>query len=69
VIRDRKKLKEFIFPIFDNYPLLTSKQFDYIKLKKAYHILENTNLSKYEKDKLLLELKKDIIPANYLSNA
>lgn len=69
VIRDRKKLKEFIFPIFDNYPLLTSKQFEYIKLKKAYHILENTNLSKYEKDKLLLELKKDIIPANYLSNA
>ena len=32
VIRDRKKLADFIFPIFDKYPLLTSKLFDYIKL-------------------------------------
>jgi hypothetical protein len=69
VIRDRKKLANVIFPIFDKYPLLTSKLFDYIKLKKAYDILENTNLSKSEKDQFLLELKKDIIPANYISNA
>jgi len=69
VIRDRKKLANVIFPIFDKYPLLTSKLFDYIKLKKAYDILENTNLSKNEKDQFLLELKKDIVPANYVSNA
>ena len=68
VIRDRKKLANVIFPIFDKYPLLTSKLFDYIKLKKAYNILENTNLSKNEKDQLLLELKKDVVPANYISN-
>ena len=69
VIRDRKKLANIIFPIFDKYPLLTSKLFDYIKLKKAYYILENSNLSKNEKDKLLLELKKEIVPPNYTSNA
>jgi hypothetical protein len=43
VIRDRKKLANVIFPIFDKYPLLTSKLFDYIQLKKAYDILENKN--------------------------
>lgn len=69
VIRDRKNLANVIFPIFDKYPLLTSKFFDYIKLKKAYSILENTTLSKNEKDQFLLELKKDIVPSNYISNA
>jgi len=59
------EIGNFILPIFDKYPLLTSKLFDYTKLKKAYDILENTNLSK---DKFLLELKKDIIPANYISD-
>jgi hypothetical protein len=67
VIRDRKKLSEVIFPIFDKYSLLTSKEFDYIKLKKAYYILENNNFSKCEKDKYLLELKKTTIPADYIS--
>ena len=69
VIRDRKKLADVIFPIFDKYPLLTSKLFDYIKLKKAYYILENYNFTKNERDQFLLELKKDIVPANYISNA
>lgn len=68
-IRDRKKLAEIIFPIFDKYPLLTSKQFDYNKIKKAYYILENTNISRDEKYKLLFEIKKEAIPANYMSNS
>ena len=69
IIRDRKKLSDVIFPIFDKYPLLTSKQFDYLKLRKAYDILENKNLSKDEKDKYLLEIKKESLPAEYVSNA
>src|SRR5687767_4164316 len=69
VIRDRKKLANVIFPIFDKYSLLTSKLFDYIKLKKAYDILENIHFSKNEKDLFLLELKKEIVPTNYVSNA
>jgi hypothetical protein len=69
VIRDRKKLANFIFPIFDKYPLLTSKRFDYLKLKRAYDILEDINLSKEEKDKFLFEIKKESIPINYISDA
>ena len=69
VIRDRKKLADIIFPIFDKYPLLTSKQFNYLNLKKAYNILEDKNLSKFEKDKYLLEIKKESIPKGYISNA
>lgn len=69
VIRDRKNLVNFIFPIFDKYPLLTSKRFDYLKLKKAYGILEDKNLTREEKDKYLFEIKKESLPTNYISDA
>jgi len=66
-IRNRDIIKKIIFPIFDKYPLLTSKYYEYSKLKKAYEILENTSLSIDIKNQLLLELKKDIRPNNYIS--
>lgn len=40
-ITNRKDLKIHIFPIFDKYPLLTSKYFAYLYFKKAYYISEN----------------------------
>lgn len=67
VIRDRKKLQEKIFPIFDKYPLLTSKQFNYLKLKEAFAILNNINLDKNEKDEKLLIIKNRLFPDNYSS--
>ena len=59
-IRDRKKLASIIFPIFDKYPLLTSKQFNYLKFKEAYKILEDNNYTKTQKDELMLSLNKEI---------
>lgn len=56
-IRDRKVIGSVILPIFDKYPLLTSKHYDYLKFKKAYKILTDPNLSTKEKDSLLLEAK------------
>uniref|UniRef100_UPI0020280F8E hypothetical protein n=1 Tax=Russula rosea TaxID=176822 RepID=UPI0020280F8E len=68
-IRDRNKLAEVIFPIFDNYPLLTSKYFNYLKFKEAYNILEDTNLTKIERDELMFNLVKTIPSSDYISPA
>ena len=38
-VRDRKTIGSIILPIFDKYPLLTSKHYSYCKFKEAYHIL------------------------------
>lgn len=69
LIRDKKKLESVIFPIFDKYPLLTSKYFNYLKLKKAFNILNDTSLNKVEKNKLLFVLKEKDIPQGYISPA
>ena len=66
-IRDRKLLEKVILPIFDKYPLLTSKQFNYLRFKEAFYILENTNLSKEKKDVKLFLLKTKSMPINYIS--
>ena len=68
-IRDRKTIEAIILPIFDNYPLLTSKYFDYLRFKKALALLNNTDLSKKEKDTKLLNLKNSKIPHEYKSPA
>ena len=64
-IRDRKTLETIIFPIFDKYPLLTSKQFNFLRLKQALCILKDPCLTKDEKDKKLFALKNESIPVNY----
>lgn len=66
-IRDRKKLNTIIFPIFDKHSLLTSKRFNYDKFKQAYNLLEDTNLTKDERDQKLFLLKDSNIPFDYLS--
>jgi LAGLIDADG endonuclease len=58
-----------IFPIFDNYPLLTSKYFNYLKLKEAYNILENNNLTKIKQDELMFNLVKTLPSSDYISPA
>jgi hypothetical protein len=68
-IRDRKKLVEVIFPVFDKYPLLTSKYFNYLKFKEAYIILEDTSLTKTQKDELMFDLVKKIPSEGYISPA
>lgn len=62
-------LSKKIFPIFDKYPLLTTKYFHYIKFKKAHNILSNNLLTKIEKDKLIFELINTIAPLNNISYA
>jgi hypothetical protein len=68
-IRDRKKLAEVIFPIFNKYPLLTSKYFNYLKFKEAYRILENNTLTKTQQDELMFNLVKGLPLDGYISPA
>lgn len=68
-IRDRKSIGTVILPIFDKYPLLTSKFYEYQKFRKAYDILNNSELSTDEKDSLLLEIKSQTTPEGYMSPA
>ncbi len=68
-IRDRKILGSVIIPIFDKYPLLTTKYFNYNKFKQAYVILENPALTKLEKNKLLEDLKSTTPSEDYISPA
>jgi hypothetical protein len=68
-IRDRLTLEKHIFPIFDKYPLLTTKQFNYIKFKEAHSILNNPSLNKLEKDSLIFNLVNTKPHVNYISPA
>ena len=68
-ISDRKKLSNIIFPIFDRYTLLTTKYYDYLKFKKAYKILEDTNLSKVHKNESIYTLIREPLPHNPISPA
>jgi len=68
-IRDRKTIETVIIPIFDKYPLLTTKYFDYVKFKKALVILNNANLSIQDKNIELLALKNSKANSDYLSPA
>lgn len=68
-IRDLTVLESIIFPIFDKYPLLTSKYFNYIKFKQAHTILTNQTLTLLDKDILLFNLINTPLPLGYISPA
>ena len=59
IIRDSKKLNDIIIPIFEDYPLLTDKYFYFLKFRKAYNLLKNTELTNEEKDAKLSNLVKE----------
>nr|QJQ35323.1 LAGLIDADG endonuclease [Fusarium brevicatenulatum]QJQ35355.1 LAGLIDADG endonuclease [Fusarium pseudoanthophilum]QJQ35387.1 LAGLIDADG endonuclease [Fusarium pseudonygamai] len=68
-ITDRKVLNQVIFPIFEKYPLLTSKYYNYERFKQAYYILENKELTTEMKNKKIEELRSKELPVNYISPA
>lgn len=68
-IRDKKVIETILIPIFDKYPLLTTKYYDYVKLKKALAILNNMSKTKEDKNSELLAIKKTKPNKDYLSPA
>jgi hypothetical protein len=69
IIRDLETINKVIIPIFDKYPLLTSKHFNYLKFKKASEILSNSILTKDDKNLLINKLLNEAIPYDYVSPA
>jgi hypothetical protein len=76
-IRRVDHIVEHVLPIFDKYPLLTSKYYNYDLFKSAALILNNPTLSTGEKHKLLMALKyptvsslhPSAIPTGFISPA
>lgn len=61
---------QYILPIFDRYPLLTSKHFNYILFREAILIFADPLKSKEQKDKLITDIKiKSESSMNYISPA
>jgi hypothetical protein len=68
-IRDTEKIIQYIIPIFDKYPLLTSKYYNYDLFKQVAIIKTNSLLSKTQKHELISKLKSNVRPDNYVSPA
>lgn len=66
-IQNMHHLKDIILPIFDKYPLLTSKQYSYEKFRNSLLIYLDPNLSEIEKDRKISEMKDTMIPDGYQS--
>lgn len=71
-IRNIQHIIQYILPIFNKYPLLTSKHFHYNLFREAILIMANPLISKEQKDHLITELKlksESGIPTGYISPA
>ena len=68
-VRDVKNIINYIIPIFDKYPLLTSKYFNYELFRQAAFIFNDKNISLSERHLLLSELKLKKMPEIYISPA
>lgn len=54
--------------IFDKYPLLTSKRFNYLNFKSCLLINENNNISQFNKWNNINNIKKLLLNNNYISD-
>ncbi|CAO1639652.1 unnamed protein product, partial (mitochondrion) [Sympodiomycopsis kandeliae] len=66
-IRDQIVIIKVILPIFDKYPLLTSKQFNYEIFREALLINTNKKISLENRNIELEKLKSMIKPVNFVS--
>jgi len=68
-IRDKNHLKSFILPIFDKYPMLSNKQYDYLRFKDALlsGIIYSDDLPKYTRSDVPINSIESIINTSYFS--
>lgn len=60
-VRDINNIIKYIMPVFDKYPLLTSKYYNYMKFKNAINIyISNPN----NKDEIIINIKNTTPSSN-----
>jgi hypothetical protein len=66
-VRNRSHLKEIIIPIFDKYPFLSNKQFDYIRFRTALlsNLIYSKDLLPYVRSNIPLNTVKSILSTSY----
>ena len=67
-IRNKSHLKEIIIPIFDKYPFLTNKQYDYIRFKTLLfsNIIYSKDLLPYTRSEKPINSVESILNTSYL---
>ena len=67
-IRNKSHLKEIIIPIFDKYPFLTNKQYDYIRFKRLLfsNIIYSKDLIPYTRSDIPINSVESILNTSYL---
>lgn len=66
-IRDINTIREVIIPIFNRYPLITSKHFNFLLFSRACDIILDSSLSIVQRNSALDDLKKQTLPNGYVS--
>ncbi|MBY3556031.1 hypothetical protein HGI15_22075 [Modestobacter lapidis] len=69
-IRNKKHLKEIILPIFDRYPMLSLKQYDYLRFKENLlnNIIYFEDLKPYIRPNIPLYTVETILSKSYFSS-
>lgn len=69
-IRNKDHLKNIIIPIFDKYPMLSNKQYDYLRFKSALlsNIIYSKDLEEYTRSDKPLNSIESIINTSYFSS-
>lgn len=69
MIRNQNHLLNNLIPIFDKYPLLTSKRFSYLVWKEGLLISNKEGLTQKQKIDLIKEIYRKPTPKDYVSDA
>jgi hypothetical protein len=66
LVRDIDTLINFIVPIFDKNPLLTSKEFSFLQFKKCLAIFKDSSLTLENKITLIEEIQSNKCPDYFI---
>jgi len=68
-IRNKDHLKNYILPIFDKYPMLSNKQYDYLRFKDALlsDIIYSKDLTEYVRSNKPINNLESILNTSYFS--